>query len=157
MIGSKFFNKTFAGGTVKNTVISPNAVKFCGSFVERHSFCIVLGQLHKTMCKVCLSTKFPHQEIRWNYGVFCSVGKKFFDTCFYVFKCFIVSCLSTVWSVFYVLVSIIKYLCILHSRSEIDFKFRLNVFREKLILIWSHDWCMFYRPGYKYFTDWCVN
>ena len=24
------------------------------------------------MRKLCLSTKFPHQEIRWNYGILCS-------------------------------------------------------------------------------------
>ena len=23
---------------------------------------------------MCLSTKFPHQEIRWNYGIFHSAG-----------------------------------------------------------------------------------
>ena len=26
------------------------------------------------MWKLCLSTKFPHQEIRWNYGIFRSVA-----------------------------------------------------------------------------------
>ena len=56
---------------------------------------------------------------------------------------------------------IIKYLYILNYTSEIDFKFEVKVFRENdlivIILIWSHGWCMFYRPGYKYLTDWCVN
>ena len=28
------------------------------------------------MRKLCLSTKFPHQEIRWNYGIFRSVNLK---------------------------------------------------------------------------------
>ena len=30
------------------------------------------SDLPKTMRKLCLSTKFPHQEIRWNDGVFRS-------------------------------------------------------------------------------------
>ena len=32
--------------------------------VERHSFPIVSDELPETMRKLCLSTKFPHQEIR---------------------------------------------------------------------------------------------
>ena len=33
----------------------------------------------ETMRKLCLSTKFPHQEIRWNYyGVLRSVKSEFF-------------------------------------------------------------------------------
>ena len=35
--------------------------------MERHSFRIVLGE------KLCFSIKFPHQKIRWNYGILCSV------------------------------------------------------------------------------------
>ena len=38
-------------------------------FVESHSFCIVSGDLPKTMRKLYLSTKFSNQEMRWNYGV----------------------------------------------------------------------------------------
>ena len=30
---------------------------------------MVSGELPETMRKLCLSTKFPHQEIRWNYGI----------------------------------------------------------------------------------------
>ena len=26
----------------------------------------------ETLQKLCLSKKFPHQEIRWNYGFLCS-------------------------------------------------------------------------------------
>ena len=46
----------------ENTVISPNSLvwKFCGNS-------------SKTMRKLCLSTKFPHQEIKWNYSIFRSV------------------------------------------------------------------------------------
>ena len=32
----------------------------------------ILMDSPETIRKMCLSTKFPHQEIRWNYGVFCS-------------------------------------------------------------------------------------
>ena len=46
--------------------------------MERHSFCMVSCELPKTMRKLYLSTKFPHQEIRWNYGIFHS--EQFFET-----------------------------------------------------------------------------
>ena len=45
----------------------------CGNFVERHIFRIVSGKSLKTMWTLCLSTKFPLQEIKWNYGIFLSV------------------------------------------------------------------------------------
>ena len=57
--------------TAKNNVISQN-------FVERHSFCIVSGKSPETMRNLYLSTKFPHQEINCNYGIFrsaCSIIK----------------------------------------------------------------------------------
>ena len=42
--------------------------------MERHSFRIVSDwNGTETMWKLCLYTKFPHQEIRWNYGIFTSV------------------------------------------------------------------------------------
>ena len=53
-----------------------NVTCWFGNFVESHSFRIVSGNSTETMRKVCLSTKFPHQEIRWNYGIFCSVNVK---------------------------------------------------------------------------------
>ena len=42
--------------------------KFCGKaqFPQSDS--------PETMRKLCLSTKFPHQEIRWNYGILRSVN-----------------------------------------------------------------------------------
>ena len=40
-------------------------ISWCGNFVESHSFHIVSGDSPETMRKLCLSTKFPHQEIRW--------------------------------------------------------------------------------------------
>ena len=42
--------------------------KVCG----QHSFCIVSGESPETMWKLCLSTKLPHHEIRWNYGILSS-------------------------------------------------------------------------------------
>ena len=41
--------------------------------MERHSFHIVSGESPETTRKLCLSTKFPYQEIRWNYGIFRGV------------------------------------------------------------------------------------
>ena len=38
--------------------------------MERHSFRIVSGESRK----LCLSTKFPYQEIRWNYGISTVTG-----------------------------------------------------------------------------------
>ena len=38
-------------------------ISWCRNFAEKHSFRIVLGDLSKTMQKLCYSTKFPHQEI----------------------------------------------------------------------------------------------
>ena len=48
--------------TAKNTVISPDFLvwKFCGKAQFPH------------MRKLCLSAKYPHHEISWNYDVFCS-------------------------------------------------------------------------------------
>ena len=53
--------------TAKNTVISPNFLvsKFCGKAQFPHSF-------PETVRKLSLSTKFSHQDIRWNYGIFHS-------------------------------------------------------------------------------------
>ena len=39
------------------------------NFVERHSFRRVLGDSPETLRKLCLSTKFPHQEIKRIFGV----------------------------------------------------------------------------------------
>ena len=48
-------------------------ISWCGNFVERLSFRRVSGESPKTLRKLCLSTKFPHQLIRWNFGILCSV------------------------------------------------------------------------------------
>ena len=39
------------------------AICWCGTFSERRSFCIVLGESPKTMQKLCLSTNFPHRKL----------------------------------------------------------------------------------------------
>ena len=43
----------------------------CGNFVDRHSFCKapVSGDSSETLGKLCISTKFPYQEIRYNFGI----------------------------------------------------------------------------------------
>ena len=50
-----------------NALISPNfpVWEFCGKAQFPHSF----GRLPRNYAEMCLSTKFPHQEIRWNYGI----------------------------------------------------------------------------------------
>ena len=44
-------------------------ISWCGNFVERQSFRTNSGESPETMRKLCLSTKFPHQEIRWYYCI----------------------------------------------------------------------------------------
>ena len=39
-------------------------ISWCGNFVERQSFRVVLDNLPETIRKLCFSAKFPHQEIR---------------------------------------------------------------------------------------------
>ena len=41
--------------------------------MERHSFDRVSGESPETLRKLCLSTKFPHQGIKENYGILRSV------------------------------------------------------------------------------------
>ena len=41
-------------------------ISLCGNFVERHSFQRVSTDSPKTLRKLCLSTKFLLQKIRWN-------------------------------------------------------------------------------------------
>ena len=44
--------------------------------MEKHSFRIVLGDSPETMQKLCLSTKFPGQKIRWNDDILHSYTTK---------------------------------------------------------------------------------
>ena len=66
-----FFRKTgvekvFAH-TPKNSAISPNSLvcKFCG----KAQFPLSFYDSPETMKKLRLSTKFQHQEVRWDYGI----------------------------------------------------------------------------------------
>ena len=47
-------------------------ISWCENFVETHSFCRVSDETSETLKKQCISTKFPHQGIGWNFGIFCS-------------------------------------------------------------------------------------
>ena len=47
-------------------------ISWCENFAKRHSFPIVSGESPETMRKLCLSAKFPRQEIKLNYGIFPS-------------------------------------------------------------------------------------
>ena len=60
--------------SAKNTVISPNLLlwKFCGKAQLPQS----LGKLPGTMQKLRLSTKFPHEEIRWLFLIWFVVKIK---------------------------------------------------------------------------------
>ena len=66
-------------------------ISWCENFVERHNFChggVLLSVKLQTTCnftksntppwwKLYLSTKFSHQEIRWNIGILSSASVKF--------------------------------------------------------------------------------
>ena len=52
--------------------------KFCG----KAQFPYSLGESPETMRKLCLSTKIPHQEIRWNYGIL----RSYFNRNFFFFS-----------------------------------------------------------------------
>ena len=58
-------------------------ISWCGNFVERHSFHIVLGELCETMWKLCLSTNF-HTRKLGEIAVF--FGVKFSEnSCFFMY------------------------------------------------------------------------
>ena len=57
-------------------------ISWCGNFVERYNFSRILGDSPETLSKLCLSTKFPHQVIRWNFGILRSTRFPWF-TSFY--------------------------------------------------------------------------
>ena len=51
----------------------PHLISWCENFVESET--LKTSELKReTLRKPCVSTKFPHHEIRWNYGIFCSAG-----------------------------------------------------------------------------------
>ena len=47
-------------------------ISWCESFVEAQGFRRVLRVLLETLRKLYVSTKFPHQETRWSFGVLYS-------------------------------------------------------------------------------------
>ena len=55
---------------------SLHLISWCENFVDKHSVRIVLGNSPETMRKLCVATKFPHQEISWKYGIFGSASNK---------------------------------------------------------------------------------
>ena len=68
-----FFNTLFYATLQKISWF--HLISRCENFVEKNSFHIISGNSGnslETMRKLFLSTKFPHQEIRWSYGIFCS-------------------------------------------------------------------------------------
>ena len=44
-------------------------ISSCGNVVESHSLRRVSGNSLETLWTLCLSTKFPHQEIWWNFVI----------------------------------------------------------------------------------------
>ena len=67
--------------------------------MERHSFRIVSGESPETIRKLYLSTKFPHHEIRWNYGILRSdyKNKKLFH--FTIFWCLTLQILTNILTI----------------------------------------------------------
>ena len=49
---------------------------WCGYILETHSFRRVSSDSPEALRKLCVSIKFPHQEIRSNFGVLCIVSLK---------------------------------------------------------------------------------
>ena len=58
--------------TAQNSVFSPNFLVWI--FFGKSQFLYFFYESPETMRKLCFFTKFPHQEIRWNYGISCSVN-----------------------------------------------------------------------------------
>ena len=48
-------------------------ITWCTNFVKMHSFVRVSGDTPKTLRKMWVSTKFPHQKNKWNYGILYSI------------------------------------------------------------------------------------
>ena len=53
-------------------ILNFHLLSCCGNFRKTHSFCRALGNLLKTLWKLLVSTKFPHQESWWTYGLLCN-------------------------------------------------------------------------------------
>ena len=73
--------KTITAHKIKHCVKYRNFTQFPG--VE------ILWNSPETMRKLCLSTKFPHQEISWNCGILRSESFRIKSEIFVLFFCFI--------------------------------------------------------------------
>ena len=62
--------------TAQNTEI--HLISLCGNIVETYSFRIVSVESPESMRKLCLSTKFPNQDMRWNSGILSSTRQQLF-------------------------------------------------------------------------------
>ena len=54
-------------------------ISWCVNFVKRHRFCRVSGESQEILRKLCLSAKFPHEEIRWDYGIWRDAVYRFYS------------------------------------------------------------------------------
>ena len=111
---------------------------WCGNFVERHSFRIVSDETPETMRKLCLSTKFPHQKIRWNYSIlpsvnYCSYILTFFNFPGFFFNFIIfISFVINYWLFEFCFNYFLDFLYLLTLfRNSFKIKYQLNTLHEK--------------------------
>ena len=50
-------------------ILQFHLISWRGNFVEAHNFRRILVESPDTLRKLSISTKFPHQEITWNFGI----------------------------------------------------------------------------------------
>ena len=85
--------------------------------------------LPETMRKLCLSTKLPHQEIRWNYGIFAVSTIKCFRRIF-IRNCWVSISQYICWK---------KWICFeiqwLHQHWSLDWTYSFFAFVKTLIII----------------------
>ena len=58
-------------------ILKFNLIYWCRDFAEMDSFRRVSGKLSETLRKLCISAKFPHQEITLNFGILYSGSFEF--------------------------------------------------------------------------------
>ena len=56
----------------RRKILKFHLISWCGNFMETHSFNRVSSDSSETLWNLYVSSKCPHQEIRWNYGILCS-------------------------------------------------------------------------------------
>ena len=69
----KFLYLTIFYSFILRKIPEFNLISWRENFMKRHNFRRVSGKSTETVRKLYLSTKCPHQEIRWNYGILHSV------------------------------------------------------------------------------------